>query len=90
MNGVVLKHQRRCREKNMNESLPLTESVQYNRLCALNSKKEENIQSSFGLIVLDMSGSRQVQKLLLGSREKTQEKTRGKTLVSKVKLYKSG
>ena len=31
-----------------------------------------------------MSGSRKVQKLLLGSREKTREET----LVSKVKLYK--
>ena len=48
LNGAVLKHRTDVvdKKKNINENLPLTESVQYNRLFALNRKKEENIQSS--------------------------------------------
>lgn len=51
LNGAVLKHRIDVvdKKKNINENLPLTESVQYNRLFALNRKKEENIQSSFWL-----------------------------------------
>ena len=51
LNGVVLKHRIDVvdKKKNISENLPLTESVPYSRLFALNKKKEENIQSSFWL-----------------------------------------